>query len=148
MLIETLKTLFTRDLNKLKDEISLYQKEENLWRIDAEIANSGGNLCLHLVGNINHFIGTVLGNTGYVRDRPFEFAGKDVPRTELILRVEQTIEMIDQVFGQLNLEDLEKEYPIPLFKTSSSTEFILVHLASHLTYHLGQLNYHRRLLDA
>jgi hypothetical protein len=91
MITESLRSLFNRDLNKLKTEIEAYQKEENLWKIDKNIANSAGNLTLHLVGNINHFIGAQLGNTGYVRHRELEFSLNDVPRAELIEKLEATI---------------------------------------------------------
>jgi hypothetical protein len=57
MLIETLKELFTRDLNRLRNEIELYEKEESLWQVEGQIANSAGNLCLHLIGNLNTYIG-------------------------------------------------------------------------------------------
>jgi uncharacterized damage-inducible protein DinB len=147
MITESLKALFNRDLNKLKTEIEAYQNEETLWKTDQNIANSAGNLCLHLVGNINHFIGTHLGNTGYVRNRELEFSLKDVPRTELIEKVEATIAMIDAVLPQLTLEDLEKEYPLIVFESSMTTDYFLIHLVAHLDYHLGQINYHRRLLD-
>ena len=80
MIIETLQKLFTRDLNKLKAEIELYRNENNIWRTDKGIANSAGNLCLHLTGNLNAYIGAELGNTGYIRHRELEFSLKDIPR--------------------------------------------------------------------
>ncbi|WP_336701931.1 DinB family protein [Chryseobacterium indologenes] len=147
MITESLRSLFNRDLNKLKTEIEAYQNEENLWIIDKSIANSAGNLCLHLVGNINHFIGAQLGNTGYIRHRELEFSLKDVPRAELIEKVENTIAMIDAVLPQLSEEDLKKEYPLVVFESKMTTDYFLIHLVAHLDYHLGQINYHRRLLD-
>ena len=147
MITESLRSLYNRDLNKLKTEIEAYQNEENLWKIDKNIANSAGNLVLHLVGNLNHFIGTHLGNTGYVRQRDLEFSLKDVPRAELIEKVEATIAMIDSVLPQLSEEDLKKEYPLVVFESSMTTDYFLIHLVAHLDYHLGQINYHRRLLD-
>ncbi len=108
MIIESLKTLYSRDLNKLKEEIEAYQKEETLWITDKNISNSAGNLCLHLVGNLNHFIGAQLGNTGYVRERDLEFSLKNVPRAELIEKVEATEIMINTVLSQLTEEDLKK----------------------------------------
>ena len=147
MLINTLQTLFKRDLGNLKKEIAAYENEANIWIIDKKITNCGGNLCLHLVGNLNHFIGTLLGNTDYVRQRELEFSLKNVPRASLIQQVEETMEMIEKVLDQLSEADLAKEYPIIVFKQKMSTEFFLVHLTTHLTYHTGQINYHRRLLD-
>ncbi|MGE8527961.1 DinB family protein [Chryseobacterium rhizosphaerae] len=147
MIIESLRSLYSRDLNKLKTEIEAYQNEENLWRTDKNIANSGGNLCLHLVGNLNLFIGTELGKTGYVRHRDLEFSLKDIPKAELIEKVQATLSMVDTVLSQLSEEDLSKEYPLVVFEDKMTTDYFLIHLVAHLDYHLGQINYHRRLLD-
>lgn len=145
--ITTLRQLFNRDLNKLKTEISAYQHEPALWTIDANIANSAGNLCLHLIGNINTFIGLHLGQSGYVRDRDAEFSLKNVPRAELLQKIENTIAIVDKTLSALPPARLEQEYPIVVFEAKQTTGFMLIHLATHLTYHLGQINYHRRLLD-
>ncbi|EJL74637.1 DUF1572 family protein [Chryseobacterium populi] len=147
MITENLKSLYNRDLNKLKTEIESYRKEENIWKTDPNIANSAGNLCLHLVGNLNAFIGAELGNTGYIRHRDLEFSLKDVPRTELTEKINNTITMIDSTLSLLTSKDLEKEYPLVVFENKMSTGYFLIHLISHLDYHLGQINYHRRLLD-
>jgi uncharacterized damage-inducible protein DinB len=147
MLITTLKTLFNRDLKRLINEIELYKSESDIWVIKGQINNSAGNLCLHLVGNLNIYIGKVLGNTNYVRNRELEFSSKNVPKKELIKKVEDTIEVINQSLDNLNAELLETEFPILVFEDKTSTEFLLVHLTTHLTYHLGQINYHRRLIE-
>lgn len=147
MLQEVLKRLFTRDLEKLKEEIAAYKTESNLWIVADGISNSAGNLCLHLVGNIKHFVGTVLGGTGYVRQRDLEFSLKDVPRAELIQKIAETIAVIDQALDKVTDEQLALEYPITVFAKGDTTAYFLTHLAMHLDYHLGQVNYHRRLLD-
>lgn len=147
MITESIKSLFTRDLNKLKSEIESYQNEETIWKIDKNILNSAGNLTLHLVGNINHFIGAILGNSGYVRNRELEFSLKDVPRAELIEKVERTLEVVASTLDTLTSEDMEKEYPLEALGYKMTTEYFLIHLFGHLSYHLGQINYHRRLLD-
>lgn len=147
MIIESLKSLYNRDLNKLKTEIEAYQNEENIWKTDKNITNSAGNLCLHLVGNLNHFIGTHLGNTGYVRQRDLEFSLKDIPQAELTAKIKATATMIDSTLSQLSEEDLKKEYPVVVFESGMTTDYFLIHLIAHLDYHLGQINYHRRLLD-
>lgn len=145
---ESIKSLFTRDLNQLKKEIEAYQNEETIWKIDKNILNSAGNLSLHLVGNINHFIGSILGNSGYVRNRELEFSLKNIPRTELIEKIEKTIEVIHSSLDKVSEQDLKKEYPIEALGYIMTTEYFLIHLFGHLGYHLGQINYHRRLLDA
>jgi HPt (histidine-containing phosphotransfer) domain-containing protein len=147
MLTETLKTLYSRDLLKLKQELELYNNEDNIWRVDKTILNSAGNLSLHLIGNLNTYIGAELGNTGYIRNRPEEFSLKNVPRQELISKIERTIEMIDATLSSLTEDQLKSEYPQLVADDKVLTEYFLVHLATHLSYHLGQVNYHRRLLD-
>ena len=148
MLLQTLKQLFNRDLNKLKKEIELYQNEKLIWHTEKNISNSGGNLCLHLIGNLNTYIGKEIGKTGYIRQRELEFSQKNIPRAELIQQIEKTIQTINFSLDQLSPEQLKEEYPILVWEEKTSTEYLLVHLTTHLTYHLGQINYHRRLLDA
>lgn len=147
MIIESLRSLYTRDLTKLKAEIESYQNESSIWKTDKNITNSAGNLCLHLIGNLNTYFGAELGKTGYIRNRELEFSLKDIPRAGLIEKVVATQNMVDDVLSQLTPEDLEKEYPIVVFEDTMTTGFFLIHLITHLDYHLGQINYHRRLLD-
>lgn len=147
MLIKTLQSLFSRDLNKLASEIKLYKEEENIWKIEKNISNSAGNLCLHLVGNLNTYIGKEIGKTGYIRNRDLEFSLKNIPRQELLHMIENTIQVVHQSLNQLDENTLANEYPVLVFDKKTSTEYLLVHLAGHLTYHLGQINYHRRLID-
>ncbi len=147
MTVAILKRLFQRDLGILSKEIGLYRQEKNLWITDGQIANSAGNLCLHLVGNLNTYIGAAIGNTGYIRDRDLEFADKNVPRTTLLRLVADTLVMIDTVLGYLSDDMLADEYPMQVFETRESYGYFLTHLCTHLNYHLGQVNYHRRLLD-
>lgn len=147
MIIETLKSLFDRDLNRLINEINLYQNENNLWKIDNQITNSAGNLCLHLIGNLNTYIGAEIGKTNYIRNRELEFSLRNISKVELIEKIEKTIETVSTSLEKLTNEKLDKEYPILVFETKTSTGYFLIHLTTHLTYHLGQINYHRRLLD-
>ncbi|REE25689.1 DinB family protein [Winogradskyella pacifica] len=147
MLTNTLIALFKRDLNKLIEEIELYKTDSHIWKIEGSVTNSAGSLCLHLIGNINHFIGSVLGNTGYVRQRDLEFSLKDVPKSELIKQIEDTLVAVERTLKIVTPEDLQKEYQLQVFKEPMTTEYFLVHLSTHLAYHLGQINFHRRLLD-
>ena len=147
MLIQTLKLLFDRDLKRLKTEIELYSNEEAIWHIENNIANSAGNLCLHLIGNLNTYIGKEIGKTGYVRNRELEFTLKNIPKTELLKKIDKTILVVGSSLDKLTDEALLKEYPVLVFDKATSTEYLLVHLTTHLSYHLGQINYHRRLLD-
>jgi uncharacterized damage-inducible protein DinB len=146
-MIEILDKLYQRDLEKLKAEITSYKDEKNLWKISGDIKNSAGNLCLHLCGNLQHFVGAVLGNSGYVRKRDEEFSKKDVPISELETEIELTIKVLKKTLAEMKEDHLQKKYPINVFGYEMTTEYLLTHMAAHLTYHLGQINYHRRLLD-
>jgi uncharacterized damage-inducible protein DinB len=147
MLKNSLIELFERDLQKLKTEIDLYKDEDNLWVVKEGISNSAGNLCLHLIGNLNHFIGATLGNTGYVRHRDDEFSLKNIPRQDLVMNIENCILIVKTTLLKLTDDDLVKDFPLEKHGTIVSTTNMLMHLYGHLTYHLGQINYHRRLLD-
>ena len=147
MTIDILKSLYNRDLNKLKSEIESYQNEESLWETDKNISNSGGNLCLHLVGNLNTYLGAEFGKTGYIRQRDLEFSLKNIPKAVLLEKLASLIKIVDSTLGKLSEGDLEKEYPTEALGYKMSTGYFLIHLLSHLNYHLGQINYHRRLLD-
>jgi hypothetical protein len=147
MLQQVLKSLFIQDLKSLRKEIESYQDESKIWHVEKGIANSSGNLCLHLIGNLNTYIGAEYGKTGYIRHRDLEFSLKNIPRTELLEKIDQTILVIEKALDAVTDEQLQGEYPILVFAEKKSTEYLLVHLTNHLTYHLGQINYHRRLLD-
>lgn len=145
---ESIAELLERDLNRLSNEIEAYKSEKNLWLVEGEITNSAGNLALHLCGNLQHFIGAVIGKSGYERNREFEFSGKDVPREELLKSIETTKDIVHQTLLRIPESTLNYPYPIRVFGDKDmSTVFFLVHLQGHLNYHLGQINYHRRLLD-
>lgn len=145
MLSQILEEIFIRDLAILREEILRYDDEESLWIVDGEIANSGGNLALHIAGNLRHFIGAVLGGDGYVRNRESEFSARAVPREKIIAEIDAAVAAIRAVMPGLNKEILEETYPIEVFGRPMTNAFFLTHLATHLNYHLGQINYHRRL---
>jgi uncharacterized damage-inducible protein DinB len=147
MMQEALIEIFERDLYKLIAEINLYKHENGLWKVKDGISNSAGNLCLHLIGNLNHFIGAVLGNTGYVREREKEFSQKNIPAKDLISSIEKTMVVVKESLSKLSAADFEKVFPLEVFGKPLKTDFLLTHLTTHLSYHLGQINYHRRLLD-
>ena len=147
MLTDVLRDLFRRDLNRLKTEIGLFQLEENIWRTGQGTSNSAGNLCLHLIGNLNTYIGSGLGNTAYIRDREAEFSLKNIPAEELLKSITDTIYVVDKTVQALTVDDLDKEFPMLVFEKKTTVEYMLVHLVTHLDYHLGQINYCRRLLE-
>jgi uncharacterized damage-inducible protein DinB len=148
MLTEQLANLFERDIAKLKTEITAYQDVSRLWVTDAAISNSGGNLCLHVMGNLQHYIGHILGGSGYIRNRPEEFNRKNIPVVTICAELDHIQQLIPATIRSVKPEQLNEVYPEMVFQEPMTTEFFLLHLYAHLNYHLGQINYHRRLLDS
>jgi uncharacterized damage-inducible protein DinB len=145
MITPVLIELFDKDLTRLAEEIKLYTEDAELWQVKEGTKNSGGNLCLHLTGNLQHFIGAVLGETGYVRNRNAEFSLKNISRMKLLERIEDTRTVVKDTLEQLSKKELEKMYPQQVLDEPVTTEMFLVYLINHLNYHLGQINYHRRM---
>ena len=139
--------IYDRDLDRLKKEIELFNDENNLWRITGNVKNAAGNLCLHLVGNLNTYIGKNMGHSGYVRDRDAEFNLKNLPKKNLVQQVAETKEMVLSTLKNMTEDDLKQNHVEKIFDYEMTNEFFLLHLASHLSYHLGQINYIRRMLE-
>ena len=147
VVLESLAELFDRDLDRLLKELKAYNDEEKLWIVKNEISNSGGNLVLHLSGNLKHFVGAILGGSSYIRKRDDEFGLSGVKKSELISEIKETKKVVAETLEELEEEKLTEIYPINVFGKEMTTLFFLQHLYGHLNYHLGQMNYHRRLLD-
>lgn len=147
MIIENFKSFIDKDILQLKKEIELYQDEDRIWVIDQAIANSAGNLTLHLIGNLNGYIGAPIGKTGYIRNRPAEFSDKGILKAELVRQLDETREVVKKALDLLSDDVLTQEFPIAAGDKKVSYSFMLTMLSTHLSYHLGQVNYHRRLLD-
>ncbi len=147
-MLKELIALYDRDLTILRKEIELYSSDSQIWKVAEGINNPGGNIFLHLMGNLNTFFGSVYGNTGYVRDRPLEFSLRDVPRSTLLEMLEEIHPIVIQVLRDFPIEQLGEIYPIRIFDEDKTNGYIFIHLETHLAYHLGQINYHRRLLDS
>ena len=137
--------LYSKDLKRLREELMAYEQEEDLWVLSGEIKNTAGNLIMHLCGNLQYFIGTVLANSGYERDRAFEFSGK-MDKETLLGEIENTESTLQSYFSQLSDKALEEDYPLEVFGFKMTTFYFITHLQGHLNYHLGQINYHRRIL--
>ncbi len=144
-MLKDLTALFDRDLTALAKEVSLYPSDEALWREAPGIANPGGNLVLHLCGNLRHYIGFQLGNIEYTRDRPAEFSTRNLTREQLLRHVE-TARTAVRTLENMTSDSLEQTYPENVLGQPMTTGFFLIHLYGHLRYHAGQVNYHRRLL--
>jgi uncharacterized damage-inducible protein DinB len=147
MIIQELHKLFERDLNRLIKEIESYKIEESLWKIEDGINNSGGNLALHLVGNLRTYIGKNLGDFDYIRNREAEFSAKNIPKETLLTMIEETKSIVLKTLESLTISHLEEIYQEETLGYEMTTQYFLIHLYGHLNYHLGQINYHRRLLS-
>jgi hypothetical protein len=141
-----LSRLIRRELTSLRDELLAYPDERAMWEVPKGLPNSGGNLALHLIGNLRYFVGTQLGATGYVRDRDAEFAKRNVPRAELIAGIEAAADEVTRTLATLDAAQLDKPFPVEVGGNRLQTGLFLQHLASHLAYHLGQVDYHRRIV--
>jgi len=138
-----ISAIMARDLRALRRELEAYTDERDIWRVQPGIGNSAGNLTLHLAGNLQYFIGTVLNGTGYVRDRDAEFNRRDVPRADLLRQVDAAIAAVGLLSRSSDAE-LSKPFPLPVGGVTLATGDFLIHLAAHFTWHLGQVDYHRR----
>jgi uncharacterized damage-inducible protein DinB len=145
--IQSIQKIIDRDLTVLENEIALYPSDQLVWATTGAIKNSAGNLSLHLCGNLQHYIGAVLGHSGYIRNRDNEFAAHGIPKIELLNEIRKTKNSVALALGSLQQNVLTMPYPEEVFKVPMTTEYFLIHLTSHLGYHLGQINYHRRMIQ-
>ncbi|MEQ8715307.1 MAG: DUF1572 family protein [Cyclobacteriaceae bacterium] len=144
--LKTLNALFQRDLDKLLGELETYD-ERHLWQTKEGVINSGGNIALHLNGNLQHFIGAVLGETGYVRERDKEFSLKGVPVQDIIKDVRVTKKVVeDTLLNKLEESNLDDIYPVKIRPEEFTVGAFLLHLYGHLSWHLGHINYLRRMI--
>jgi len=145
-ILDDIHVLLVRELESLRREIDLFPEESLLWSTPKGIANPAGTLALHGCGNLNHYIGAVLGNTGYVRDRDEEFNDRSASKEELTLAIRETIHVMDAVLPGLSSEMLDGLFPQPVAGLRLNTRLFLLHLCCHLAFHVGQVGYLRRIL--
>jgi uncharacterized damage-inducible protein DinB len=146
MLSHELAAIYTRDLTRLVQELTAFPDTATLWQTRAGISNSAGNLALHLEGNLREFIGRLLGQHDYTRDRPREFSESGLEKAELVARLAAVRDEIPAIIANLSAEDLEAPYPMVYGGLTLPTRQMLIHLEGHLSYHLGQIDYLRRVL--
>ena len=146
MLVTMVRTTLLRDLAAMGRGVEVYPDDASLWEPCGGMPNVGGTLVLHCAGNLRYFIGTMLGNTGYIRDREAEFARRDVPRAELMIALDATIDAVARTLARQPDDEhaLNAPFPQPFGGRTLSVGTFLIHLTAHLAYHLGQLDYHRR----
>jgi len=146
-MIDELVKIFDRDIDKLKKEIESFEEEQNLWIIKEGIANSAGNLCMHLIGNLKTYIGKNIGKYPYNRDRVAEFNAKHIPRNKLVEDIEETKSIVISSLENLDPDKLQNLYVENVLGYEMTNTFFLIHVTAHLSYHLGQINYLRRMLE-
>jgi len=145
MLATELAALYTRDLTRLIQELDAFPDTATLWQTRAGITNAAGNLALHLEGNLREFIGRLLGKQDYQRNRPREFSDSGIEKGELIARLSAVRDQIPLVIAGLSAEALAADYPQVYGGMTLPTRQMLIHLEGHLCYHLGQIDYLRRV---
>lgn len=145
MLATELAALYIRDLGRLVQELRAFPDTPALWRVAPGVINAAGTLALHLEGNLREYVGRQLGQMAYTRDRPREFSARDIEQAELVSRIEALRDAIPKVIGALSPGRLDATYPEPFDGSPISTRQFLIHLSGHLNYHLGQIDYLRRV---
>jgi uncharacterized damage-inducible protein DinB len=143
---DAVRVMILRELRTLDREIAAYPDDRSPWQTPPGITNSAGTLVLHLAGNLRHFIGIALGKSEYKRNREAEFSTKDLSREQLRAEVQATISDLKRAFDKTTVAQLESPYPLLIQERRVRTVDWLVHLSAHIGYHLGQIDYHRRLL--
>jgi hypothetical protein len=144
--MNAIKNEFIIYLNKLKDELLKYKDENDIWKLAGDIKNTPGNLAVHVCGNLKYNIGTVIGNNGYIRKRDEEFSVKGLSKIALISEIDSTLDMIEPILDNLAPEDMNKPFPENIHEPEHTYGTVLTKIAHHFGYHLGQINFHRRLL--
>jgi len=139
-----LAKVMLRDLTSVRSQLESYPDEDAIWQTPPGMTNSAGTLALHIAGNLQHFIGAKLGGSGYVRDRQAEFELRGVSRTEMVSELDRASAAVEQALRTLPDHEFETDYPEAFGKLQLTTGQYLVHLTTHLSYHVGQLDYHRR----
>lgn len=134
-------------LDQIDAELALYPDETKLFEVLPGTLNSGGNLFLHLIGNLRHFYGAILLKDGYVRMREEEFSGT-ATLSEIKADLMLVRGLIQVYFNGASDESFDQPFPIEFAGAQVTHGFMYLKLLQHLTYHIGQINYHRRVVCA
>lgn len=145
LMVMNIRMIALRDLRDVRKEVEAYPDDASLWRSVPGITNPGGSLALHLAGNMQHYIGAVLGRSSYVRNRSAEFTQRDLSRADVLRRLDEAIAEVDESLAHLTDDDLNRPFPEHQPGMQLMTGQFLTHCLAHMGYHLGQLDYHRRI---
>ncbi len=141
-----LADLFRRDIARLGQQVNGFPDDSTLWAILPGTTNSAGNLALHVEGNLREYIGRQLGGVPYERRRPLEFSSTGLTRGELAGRVTALQTLIPEIVLGLTEQVLDAPFPEEVLGIPLSTRQFVIHLLGHLNYHLGQIDYLRRIV--
>jgi uncharacterized damage-inducible protein DinB len=115
--------------------------DAQFWQKPFSFGNSFGHLVLHLTGNLNYYIGAQIGDTGYVRDRPREFADSSLPpKAETLKRLDEAVAMVLSTIRAQSTEDWSKEYSGTGTEAKTRLELFMI-CAAHMQLHIGQMVY-------
>jgi uncharacterized damage-inducible protein DinB len=148
MLPATARVIILRELRALRRSVEAYPDDASIWAHPKGIPNPGGTLALHIAGNLQHFIGALLGNTGYQRDRDAEFSSRGVPRAAILSEIAAAERAVEHGLDALTESALAEPYPQQIAGRTVRTFDFVAHLVAHTAYHLGQLDYHRRVVTS
>jgi uncharacterized damage-inducible protein DinB len=114
---------------------------DQLWRRPFPYGNSVGHLLLHLTGNLSYYIGAQIAGTGYVRDRPREFADTSRrPKDEVLRAFDEAVAMVVATLAAQKPADWQKPYEAVGTSVQDRLS-IFVHCAAHADHHAGQIIY-------
>ena len=80
-----------------------------------------------MTGNLKHFIGHILGESDYIRDREAEFSTPHLSKAALSLEIASTKEAINLAFDKLDDAKIQLKYPIEVFGYEMTVQYFLFH---------------------
>ena len=143
-----MSALFRRDIGKVAQQVRAFPNDDLLWKLLPGVTNSAGNLALHLEGNLREYIGRRMGGVAYTRERPLEFSTSGLTAAEVASRLEAVQQLVPPIVAGRSDAALDEIFPEKIGGTEVTARQFLIHTHSHLNYHLGQIDYLRRILTA
>lgn len=120
--------------------------DEQIWWRPNESSNSVGNLVLHLNGNVAQWLVTSFAHKQDARNRPAEFAQKDVvPKTELLMLLGKTMEAAAATLARVTESELAATYQIQGYTVTGL--HAIYQVVEHFGLHYGQIVYVTKLLQ-
>lgn len=148
MITSVLIDLYTREIDKLKNEVLNFESDEQLWKTPEPQITPAGNTCLYLAGTLQHYIGNIMGDSGYIRNKEAEMKARNVPRERLLEEIDNTKQVVIDTLEQISKTELQKVFPTNEFEEPITTEFYLIHLLKNVGFHVGQISVLRQLASA